>query len=117
MAVIYQDPYITCNDDAIEVRWYYLWGAKHIPYSTIRSARRVDLDWLHGRGRIWGTANPRYWASLDPTRTSKDAALILDLSRSVSPLITPDDVQAVQDIIRQRAGLAEIPYAGVGPIL
>ncbi|MER6980745.1 hypothetical protein [Streptomyces carpinensis] len=60
---------------------------------------------LTGRGRIWGTANPRYWASLDPRRPRKQAGLILDLGRFVRPFITPDDAEAVERIIRERTGL------------
>jgi hypothetical protein len=56
-----------------------------------------------GKGRIWGTANPRYWASLDPQRPSKDVALVLDLGGMVHPFITPDDPDAVEAAIRRHA--------------
>jgi hypothetical protein len=117
MANLYQDRWITCTDDALVIRWYYLWGNKRIPYTAIQSAQRVDVTALHGKGRIWGTANLRYWASLDPGRPGKGAALILDLGHAVRPYITPDDVPAVEDIIKQHAGLAQIPHAGVGPFI
>jgi len=117
MADLYHDRWITCTDDAIVIRWYYLWGAKRIPYTSIRSATQVDVTTFRGSGRIWGTANPRYWASLDPGRPGKKAALILDVGRAVRPYITPDDVQAVQAILKQRAGLADIPETGVGPVV
>ena len=32
----------------------------------MRSVRRVNMGALTHSARIWGTANPRYWASLDP---------------------------------------------------
>jgi hypothetical protein len=105
------------HEDALVIRWYYLWGAKRIPYTAIRSVRRVDMKHLRGKGRIWGTANLGYWASLDPGRPGKDAALILDLGNAVSPYITPDNVQAVEDIIRQRAGLGQVPHTGAGPFI
>ena len=89
MAYLYHDTWITCTDDAIVIRWYYLWGPKRIPYAVIRSARRVDLGTFRGNLRIWGTANPRYWASLDPGRPRKSAALILDVGTAVRPFITP----------------------------
>jgi hypothetical protein len=44
-------------------------------------------------------------ASLDPQRSSKDEALILDLGRRVRPFLTPDDVDAVAVVIHQRTGL------------
>lgn len=117
MPDLYSDKWITCTDDAIVIRWYYLWGTKHIPYTAITAAKRVDIDLLHGKGRIWGSANPGYWASLDPGRPSKNAALILDTGGLVKPFITPDDVNAVAEIIRQRAGLDTIQQAGTGPII
>ncbi len=117
MADLYRDKWITCTDDAILVRWYYLWGAKRIPYSAIKAARRVTLGPARGKGRIWGTANPRYWASLDPGRPGKGAALILDVGSTVQPYLTPDDVPAVAAIVAQRAGLADVPQTGPGPIV
>lgn len=117
MVALYHDRWITCTDEAIVIRWYYLWGAKRIPYSKIRSAERVDMAAFTGRLRIWGTANFHYWASLDPGRARKNAALILDLGRAVRPFVTPDNVQAVEDIIVERAGLPTIPHTGMGPMV
>jgi hypothetical protein len=117
MDVLYRDEWIICTDDGIRIRWYYPWGDKRVPYAAIRSARRVRLDLLHGRGRIWGTANLRYWASLDPGRPGKESALILDLGRPVRPFITPDDTQAVENLIKEHSGLADIPHTGVGPFI
>jgi hypothetical protein len=117
MAALYHDRWITCTDEAIVIRWYYLWGAKRIPYSRIRSAERVDLGAFTGKLRIWGTSNFRYWASLDPGRPRKEAALILDLGGAVRPFVTPEDVQAVEDIIVVRARLASIPHTGTGPMV
>jgi len=115
VADLYHDRFVTCTDDAIVIRWYYLWGSRRIPYTTIRSASRVDMTRLKGRLRIWGTSNPRYWASLDPDRPTKEAALILDTGGAVRAFITPADVQAVEDIIKKRAGLSGIPHAGTSP--
>jgi hypothetical protein len=57
----YRDHWIECAVDEIRIRGYYFpWGTKHIPYRSIRSVRRVALSATRGRGRIWGTANPRY---------------------------------------------------------
>jgi len=117
MGVLYRDKWITCTDDGIRIRWYYLWGDKRVPYPAIRSARRVPLGPLHGKARIWGTANPRYWASLDPGRPGKESALILDIGRAVCPFITPDDTQAVETLIKERSGLADIPHADAGPFM
>jgi len=83
--------------------YYFPWGTKTIRYSAIRSIQKVTMGALTGRGRIWGTANPRYWASLDPRRHAKAAALILDTGRRMRSLITPDDPAAVEAIIREHS--------------
>jgi hypothetical protein len=117
MTDLYRDKRITCTEDDIEVRWYYLWGTKRIPYSAIKSARLVTLSPTRGRARIWGTANPRYWASLDPQRPTKRAALIIDTGGAVQAYMTPDDPDAVAAIARERAGLSDVPMTGPGPFL
>jgi hypothetical protein len=115
VAELYRDKWITCADDAIVIAWYYLWGPKRIPYDQIRSARTVRMTALRGNLRGWGSSNLHYWASLDPGRRRKNEALILDIGRSVQPYLTPDDVPAVAAIIKERAGLADVPFAGDSP--
>lgn len=106
MSGIYRDRWIECTPDAVRIRGYYFpWGTKTVPYSSIRSIRRVELGFLNGQGRIWGSASPRYWASLDPGRLRKKYALVIDLGRFVHPFITPDDPGAVEAAIRKRADL------------
>jgi hypothetical protein len=117
MTELYRDAYISCNEDMITVRWYYLWGSKHIPYSHIRSAKIVTLTPVRGKFRIWGTGNLRYWASLDPARPGKDKGVILDLGASVSPLLTPDDVPAFTRVLTGQTGLTEIAESGPGPVI
>jgi hypothetical protein len=106
MSMGYSDRWIECTPDALRIRGYYFpWGTKCIPYESIRAVQRVDIGLFTGKGRIWGTANPRYWASLDPRRPAKDVGLILDLGRPVRPFITPDDPDAVERAIREHANL------------
>ena len=114
---LYRDKWIACTEQGIAIRWYYLWGPKQIPYSQIRGAELVKLGLASGKGRIWGTANQRYWASLDPHRRQKELALILDLGRSVRPYLTPDDARTVAAIIKNQAGLADVPERGNGPVI
>lgn len=93
---IYKDRWIECTEQGVQIRGYYFpWGTKRIPYTHIRQVRRVALTRSGGKGRIWGTASPRYWASLDPRRPHKSVALILDVGSTVKPFITPDDPDAV----------------------
>jgi hypothetical protein len=96
---------IICGDDALVIRHYYLWGPKKVPYRTIKGVQRVSLALLKGRARIWGTANLGYWANLDTKRPSKTEGLVLDLGKGVKPFITPNDVDGVETLIRERAGL------------
>ncbi len=103
----YRDRWITCDDDEIRIRAYYFpWGTKRIPYGSIRDLRRVAMDVLHGRGRIWGTGNFGYWASLDPKRPSKSIAFILDIGRHVRPFLTPDDPDAFERAVRGHVSMA-----------
>ncbi len=96
MATTYKDRWIECTDDELVVRGYYFpWGTKRIRYTDIRSVRPVQLGALRGRGRVWGTANPGYWASLDPGRPRKQTGLVLDVGGSVKPFLTPEDPAAV----------------------
>lgn len=102
----YDDGTIECNDRAIRIRGYYFpWGTKVVDYSAIKDVRRVDLATLRGKLRIWGTANFKYWANLDTKRPSKKTGLILDIGKTVQPFITPSDPDAVESIVRERAGL------------
>jgi hypothetical protein len=112
---LYRDERIVCTDRAIKIRWYYLWGPKRIRYSKIRAAELVRMGGGTGQGRVWGTANVRYWANLDSQRRQKTLALILDTGRPVRPYLTPDDTMAVAKIIQERAGLADIPETGTSP--
>lgn len=67
MSTIYHDRWIDCTNDEVVIRGYYFpWGTKRIPYSSIRQVRRVTMGTFTGKGRIWGSTTLRYWASLDP---------------------------------------------------
>jgi len=116
--MLYRDRWIECTEDAVRVRFYYFpFGTKTIPYARIRGVRRVALSALRGRGRIWGTANPGYWAHLDPGRPRKDTALVVDLGGRIKPLLTPDDPEAVAEVIRTRSGLDGVDGVGAGPVV
>jgi hypothetical protein len=117
MSTEYSDRWITCGADGIAIRGYYFpWGTKHIPYDRIRSVKRVNMGAITGRGRIWGTANLRYWASLDPGRSRKRVGLILDVGAAVKPYLTPDDPQAALDAIHHHTGSHPVT-GGRGPFV
>lgn len=52
------------------------------------------------RWRIWGSGDFVHWCNLDPSRTRKEVALVLDLGRRVRPTITPDEPEVVERILR-----------------
>ncbi|MGD9694428.1 MAG: hypothetical protein AB7V42_02075 [Thermoleophilia bacterium] len=91
-AAHYRDRFISCDDDGVRIRAYYLpWGTRSIPYPALRAVTRVPMNALSGRFRLWGTANPHYWANLDPLRPGKSEAFVLDTGRRVAAFVTPDD--------------------------
>jgi hypothetical protein len=115
MAEPYRDAWITCTGDRIRIRGYYFpWGTKTVRYTDISRVRRVAMGPLTGRFRLWGSAGPRLWASLDPHRTRKREGLVLDLGRAVRPLITPDDVPAVVAVLAAHGVPGADPDAGPG---
>ncbi len=102
----YRDPRIECTDDEILVSGYYFpWGTKHIPYSSIRGLERFEMTALRGKGRIWGSGDLRHWANLDVHRPGKQIGFFIDLGRRVIPMVTPDDPDAFEQAVRERAGL------------
>jgi hypothetical protein len=112
----YRDPRLELADDGLRIRGYYLpWGTKRITYNAIRSARRVTMGALTGRCRLWGTANPRYWAALDLTRPGKKVAFTLDLGRHVRPFITPDDPAAFESALAEHG--VTVDHGGRAPII
>ena len=116
MATIYHDRWIDCDDDGIVIRGYFFpWGTKHIPYDTIHSVDRIDMTMAGGRARVWGTANPRYWTNLDPSRPRKRRALVLHVSGPIRPFLTPDDPDAVLTAIREHTDIGPLPAPAAGP--
>ncbi|HTT93550.1 MAG TPA: hypothetical protein VMF55_02700 [Solirubrobacterales bacterium] len=103
--------------DGLRIRHYYLpWGDKRIPVAEIRSATRVEVGPTRGRWRLWGTANPRYWANLDVGRRRKGTGFVLELGRPVRPFVTPDDPDAFEAALRALTG-APIEAGGKAPII
>jgi hypothetical protein len=102
--VLYRDRWIECTAEALVIHGYYFpfGNAKTIPYERIRAIHEYEMGPLTGRGRIWGSGDFKHYMNLDPGRTRKKRALILDLGRFVQPVITPDDVGQVRTIIETR---------------
>jgi hypothetical protein len=99
----YDDGRICCDATGITIRWYYPWGAKRAPYSSIRAVERLPLTGVNKvrRWRIWGSGDFVHWWNLDPSRTRKSIALVLDVGHRVRPTITPDEPDAVARILQE----------------
>jgi hypothetical protein len=104
MTTLYEDPWIRCDETALEIHGYYfpLGTSKLIAYRDIQSVKPIALGLLTGRWRIWGTSYPGYWWHLDWSRPRKQTALVLDVGRPVRPVITPSDPDRVAAIIQDR---------------
>jgi hypothetical protein len=105
-AALYDDGRVLCDDEGLTIRFYYLWGAKRIPYRRIRAATSFRLGALRGKWRIWGSGDLTHWYNLDPQRPKKDVGIDLDVGRHVHPCVTPDDAPSVLRIITEHATLS-----------
>jgi hypothetical protein len=103
----YDDGTIVCGPEQLEVHSYYFpFGTKRVPYRQIRGLQRIEITGLmSGKWRLWGTGNPRYWANLDLKRHTKTAGFVVDVGGRISPIVTPDDPEAFESVLRDRANL------------
>lgn len=98
-ATLYDDGRIACDDEGITIRWYYLWGAKRIPFRAIRSSKTFALKPVRGKWRLWGSGDFVHWYNLDGRRRKKETGIELDTGGRVRPCITPDDPDAIMRIM------------------
>lgn len=96
---LYNDGEIVCDDTGLLIRRYYPWGSKRIPYSSIKTVSRLPIRIR--KWRLWGSGDLRHWWNLDPKRPKKNLALELDTGHRIHPTITPEDVEAVERILRE----------------
>jgi hypothetical protein len=115
MPLDYNDGIVSCDAEGVVLRRYYFpSGVRRVPYGEITGLERVTMGKLTGQWRIWGTANLRLWANYDPKRPKKTVGFILDAGKRVRPFVTPDDPDAFEAIVRERAHLG--PASGeAGP--
>ncbi len=99
--MIYDDGRVSCDENQLVIHWYYPWGSKRIPYSTIEKVSRKPLTVYRGKWRIWGSGDFIHWWNLDTKRPSKKEALILSVGGRILPSITPDDIDRVETILTQ----------------
>ena len=104
----YDDGKIVCGPDQMEIHSDYLpSGTKTVPYPQIQGLQRIEINGVwSGKWRLWGTGNWHYWANRDTRRPKKKAGFVVDLGRKVNPIITPDDPDAFESVLRYRANLS-----------
>jgi len=107
MAMLYQDDTVVLDSDGLTIRRYYFpfGGDKRIRYGQIRGVSQRPMSLFTGRLRVWGTEGLRRWYSLDLLRPWKSRQIVLDLGKTVAPVLTPDDVPRVAAILRERTGV------------
>ena len=103
-STLYDDGRIACDEDGITIGWYYLWGAKRIRYSAIRSAKLFPLGAIRGKWRLWGSGDFVHWYNLDGARPGKETGIEIDKGGRIRACITPDDPEAVARIISEHIG-------------
>ncbi|MDC0745912.1 hypothetical protein [Polyangium mundeleinium] len=103
MTVLYEDPHVVCDDDALTIkRYYFPVGSKRIPYSEIRRVDDTPMGWLTGKLRLWGMGPAPYWFHLDVERPGKERCIVIDRGGFVKIALTPADHEAVLTLLRER---------------
>jgi hypothetical protein len=95
---------VACTEDGVTIRRYYLWGAKRVPYASLKGVRELPLTGANRvrKWRLWGTGDLVHWWNLDLRRPKKEVALVLDVGRRLRPTITPNDPATVKRLIEER---------------
>lgn len=102
-AALYIDSIVELRDDDIVIKRYY-WpvGRKRIAYTEIRGFTSRPLRAWHGQFRVQGIDHRGRWYSRDRHRGEKEQAIDLTVGRLINPVLTPDDVDAVLDILERK---------------
>jgi hypothetical protein len=105
LATLYQDRHVTCDETGMTIHRYYFpfGGDKRVPYANIRAIEERAMGPLTGQWRIWGMGAPPYYFHLDGDRPKKTRAIALDVGGFIRPTVTPDDVDRVLGILREKA--------------
>jgi hypothetical protein len=105
--VLYADSIVRMREDGVVInRYYWPMGRKRIPYDEIRSFTTRPLRAWHGQFRVQGVDHRGRWYSRDRHRGEKERAIDLDVGGLIHPVLTPDDVDKVLEILELRLGNA-----------
>lgn len=97
---LYTDSVVSMGEDGLVIKRYY-WpaGRKRIPYAEIRRFNARPLRAWHGQYRVQGIDHRGRWYSRDRHRGEKERAIDLTVGRVIRPVLTPDDTDAVLEIL------------------
>ena len=104
---LYDDDVVSLDDEGITIKHYTnRRRLRHIPYSAVEQLDRIDLRLWTGKYRLVGISpgRPFHFFPWDPHRASKTEALAIDLGRRMRIAISPDNTDAVQQLIEERIG-------------
>ena len=98
--VLYSDSVVRMREDGLIInRYYWPVGRKRIPYTEIRAFTARPLKAWHGQYRVHGIDHRGRWYSRDRHRGEKERAIDLTVGRLIQPVLTPDDIDAVLEIL------------------
>jgi hypothetical protein len=108
MAALYEDRHVTCDDDGLTIHRYYFpfLGDKRVAYTAIRRVEVRAMGPFTGQWRVWGMGSPSHWFHLDGSRRRKTRCIALDLGGTIRPALTPDNVDDVLAVLRDKVGRA-----------
>ena len=98
----YHDREIEIDDAGITIRRYNLFQRnKRILFEQIKHV--IKRQPAHS-GRTWGPSDwgCHHWYPWNPQRRSRAGEIVLDLGKHVQPVITPDDPDRVEAVLRER---------------
>ena len=100
---LYTDTVVRMRADEIVInRYYWPVGRKRIPYAEIRRFTARPLKPWHGQFRVHGIDHRGRWYSRDRHRGEKERAIDLTVGKLIHPVLTPDDIGAVLDILERQ---------------
>jgi hypothetical protein len=101
--VLYADDVVRMREGGVVItRYYWPVGRKRIAYDEIQAFTTRPLKAWHGQYRVQGVDHRGRWYSRDRHRGEKERAIDLDVGGLIHPVLTPNDVDAVLDILERR---------------